>query len=61
MRFGERLRSLDVDVMLLEAIGIGATLHEQLASLSPEHAADLYVAARDPNDSYSLDPRQDTR
>jgi len=51
----------EVDVMLLEAIGIGATLHEQLASLSPEHAAVLYVAARDPNDSYSLDPRQDTR
>jgi len=61
MRFGERLRSLGIDVMLLEAIGIGATLHEQLASLSPENAAVLYVAARDPSDSYSLDLRQDTK
>ena len=61
MRFGERLRSLDDDVMPLEAIGIGATLHEQLASMSPENAAVLYAAARDPNDSNPLDLRQDTK
>jgi len=61
MRFGDRLRSLGVDVMLLEAIGIGATLHEQLASLSPETAAVLYAAARDPSDMHAPDPGQDSR
>ena len=44
MRFGAHLRRLGMDVMLLEAIKIGATRYEHSSHLSPEDAAVLYAA-----------------
>ena len=44
MRFGAHLRRLGMDVMMLEAIKIGATLYERSSHLSPEDAAVLYAA-----------------
>ena len=49
MRFGARLRQLGMDVMLLEAIKIGATLYEHSGHLSPEDAAILYAADHQPD------------
>lgn len=43
MRFAAALRLLGMDVMLLEAIKIGATLYEHSSHLSPEDAAALYA------------------
>ena len=48
MRFGAALRLLGMDVMLLEAIKIGAMLYEHSNHLSPEVAAGLYAADHQP-------------
>ena len=48
MRFGEALRQRGMNVMLLEAIKIGATLYEDSSHLSPEDAAALYAADHQP-------------
>jgi len=51
MHFGAHLRLLGMDVMLLESIKIGATLHEHAGHLSPEDAAALYAADHQPGSS----------
>ena len=48
MHFGAHLRLLGMDVMLLEAITIGATLYEHSGHLSPEDAAVMYAADHQP-------------
>ncbi len=48
MRFGAALGLLGMDVMVLEAIKIGATLYEHSSHLSPEDAAALYAADHQP-------------
>ena len=53
MHFGAHLRLLGMDVMLLEAIKIGATRYEHAGHLSPEDAAVLYAADHQPGSSRS--------
>jgi len=48
VQFGAHLRLLGMDVMLLEAIKIGATLYEHAGHLNPDDAAALYAADRQP-------------
>lgn len=50
LHFGAHLRQLGMDVMLLEAIKIGATHYEHASHLSPEDAAVLYAADHQPGD-----------
>ena len=51
MHFGAHRRLLGMDVMLLEAIKIGATRYEHAGHLSPEDAAVLYAAEHQPGSS----------
>ena len=53
MRFGAALRLLGMDVMVLEAIKIGATLYDDSGHLSPEDAAASYAAGHRPGHSRS--------
>ena len=49
MRFGTHLRFLGMDVMLLEAMQIGASLYDQSSHLRPEDVAVLYAADHVPD------------
>lgn len=49
MRFAAHLRMIGMDVMLLEAMKVGATRYEHFGHLSPEDAAVLYAADHQPD------------
>ena len=48
VRFADHLRLLGMDVMVLEAIRIGATLYDHSNHLSPEDAAASYAVDHQP-------------
>ena len=48
MRFADHLRLLGMDIMVLEAIKIGAMLYDYSNHLSPEDAAALYAINHQP-------------